>query len=181
MKYLTKDEIERLLVSADNRRDKLLIQLGLVTGCRVSELVGIRLQHVSRGSIKVYDYKKDIFREVVIDKDTQAMIAAYLDDGWKADGYGPRKLFYFTRRTADRIIKYWCEVAKIPKDKAHCHTLRHTYVIHSLEAGVPLNHVCEQTGDSYATIIRIYGRPSIDARQKMMQERGTYWKKDGTT
>jgi integrase/recombinase XerD len=176
MKYLTKDEIWKLLVSATNKRDKCLIQLGLVTGCRVSEIVGIRVAHIKSGVIKVYDHKKDIYREVVIDHDTAGMISEYLAYGWKAEGYGPQRLFYFSTRTANRILKRACKAAEIPPEKAHFHVLRHTYVVQSLEAGVPINHVCEQTGDSATTIISIYGRPSTDARREMIAHKGAYWR-----
>ena len=175
MKYLTSDEIERLLVSIDNERDALLIQLGLVLGCRVSEVVSIRLKHVTDDVIRIYDEKKDVYRDCVIDPVTSEDLDNYLKCGWKAEPHVPHQLFYFSTKTANRIFKKWCSVAKIPEEKAHWHTLRHTYVIQSLDAGVPINHVCEQTGDSPTTIINIYGRPSIGQRHKMQLEKGIYW------
>jgi integrase len=176
MKYLTRDEIKRLLVVVDNIRDKLLIQLGLVMGCRVSEVVGIRLKNVSADRIKLWDEKKDLFREVVIDSETKALLDEYLKSEWKPEPHVAHRVFYFCTKTANRILKSWCKKAGIPNDKAHFHVLRHSYVIHSLEAGVPINFVCEQTGDSPNTIIRIYGRPSIDSRRQMADTIGAYWK-----
>ena len=176
MKYLTKPEIERLLVTVKDKGDKCLIQLGLVTGCRVSEVVGIRLGHIKDGVIKVYDHKKDRYREVVIDPETAGLISEYLAYGWKAEGYGPRLLFYFGTRTANRKLRKYCNESNIPPEKAHWHTLRHTYVVQSLEAGVPLNHITEQTGDSPTTIISIYGKPSTDSRRQMIGSKGAYWR-----
>jgi integrase len=176
MKYLTKDEIRRLLVCIDNKRDKLLIQLGLVMGCRVSEIVNIRLKNVETDRIKIWDEKKNRFREVVIDRETKTFLDEYLKTYWKPKKHYPHTLFYFTSKTANRILKRWCGVARIPTEKAHWHTLRHTYVIQSLDVGVPLNHICEQTGDSANTVIRVYGRPSIDSRRKTMEKIGVYWK-----
>ena len=176
MKYLTKDEIRRLLVPINKNRDKLLIQLGLVTGCRVSEVVSIRLKNIHPDRIKVWDEKKDCHREVVIDGETRTMLEGYLNSAWKAKPHRHHQLFYFSAKTANRILKRWCEVAGIPKDKAHWHALRHTYIVQSLESGVPLNHIVEQTGDSPNTIISIYGRPGIDARKEMTDKIGAYWK-----
>jgi len=176
MKYLTQDEIKRLLVPIDSIGDKLLIQLGLVMGCRVSEVVTIRLKNVSADRIKLWDEKKNLFREAVIDSETKALLDEYLRTEWKSEPHVAHQLFYFSTKTANRILKRWCKVAGIPKDKAHYHVLRHSYVIHSLEAGVPINHVCEQTGDSATTIVTEYGKPSIDARKQMLEAKGLYWK-----
>lgn len=176
MKYLTKDEIGRLLVPIDNKRDKLLIQLGLVMGCRVSEVVTIRVKNISADRIRLWDEKKNVFRDAVIDSETKALIDEYLESEWEPQPHVAHQLFYFSTKTANRILKGWCKKAGIPKDKAHYHVLRHSYVIHSLDAGVPINHVCEQTGDSPVTIVREYGKPSIDARKQMLEAKGLYWK-----
>lgn len=176
MKYLTKDELRRLLVSIDDKRDKLLIQLGLVLGCRVSEVVNIRLKAVSSDRIRIWDEKKDRYRECVIDTETRGMLEEYLKSGWAPEPHIPHQLFYFSTKTANRIFKKWCSKAEIPTDKAHWHSLRHSYVLHSLDAGVPINHICEQTGDSPITIVRIYGRPSIDARVQMIDSKGAFWR-----
>lgn len=175
-KYLTREEVRRLLVRIDNDRDKLLIQLGLVLGCRVSEVVNIRLKRIGIGEIDLWDEKKDTLRKAVIDFETKAMIENYLlSEAWTPKPYVPHQLFYFSTKTANRILKRWCKEANIPDEKAHWHTLRHTYVVQSLEQGVPLNHICEQTGDSPMTIIRIYGRPSTDMRRSML-EKNAYWR-----
>lgn len=176
MKYLTKDEIGRLMVAVTDKRDKLLIQLGLVMGCRVSEVVTIRLKNVSADRIKLWDEKKNLFRDAVIDSETKQLLDEYLKTDWKPMPHVGHQLFYFSTKTANRILKRWCKQVGIPKDKAHYHVLRHSYVIHSLEAGVPINHVCEQTGDSPTTIVLEYGRPSIDARKQMLETKGLYWK-----
>lgn len=176
MKYLTKDEIGRLLVPIDSIGDKLLIQLGLVMGCRVSEVVTIRLKNVTADRIKLWDEKKNLFREAVIDSETKALLDEYLKSDWKPQPHVAHQLFYFSTKTANRILKRWCKKAGIPTEKSHFHVLRHSYVIHSLEAGVPINHVCAQTGDSATTIVNEYGKPSIDARKQMLESKGLYWK-----
>jgi integrase len=175
MKYLTREELQGLLVRIDNKRDRLLIQLGLVLGCRVSEIVNIRCKNISGGCIKLWDEKKDCYRETVVDQQTEETLQDFLATDWNAKPHTPHRLFYFSTKTANRILKKWCRAANIPSEKSHWHALRHTYVVQSLEAGVPLNHVCEQTGDSPNTVIKVYGRPSIDARREML-ERKAYWR-----
>ena len=169
MKYLTKDEVQRLIVCIDDKRDKVLIQLGLVIGCRVSEIVTIDIKNIEPDRIKIWDEKKNVFRDVVIDSATRALLNDYLKDGWDPKPHVKHRLFYFSTKTANRILKRYCKSANIPDEKAHWHTLRHTYVVQSLDAGIPLNHIVEQTGDSPMTIIKIYGRPSIDSRLQMIE------------
>jgi len=169
MKYLTNDEVQRLLVSIDKKADKVLIQLGLVIGCRVSEIVTIDLKNIQPDRIKIWDEKKNLFRDVVIDSATRALLNDFIEDGWEPKPHVKHRLFYFSTKTANRVLKKYCKKAGIPDDKAHWHTLRHTYVMRSLDEGVPINHIVEQTGDSPSTIIAIYGRPSIDDRLRVIE------------
>ena len=176
MKYLTFDEVVKLLVCIDNKRDILLIQLGLVLGCRVSEVVNMKLKNILTDRIILWDEKKNKFRECVIDPETKTMLDDYIATEWKPKPHHAHRLFYFSCKTANRIVKHWFKAAGIPAEKAHWHTLRHTYCVQSLDAGVPLNHVCEQTGDSPLTVIKIYSRPSIDDRLKMIRKK-SYWRR----
>jgi site-specific recombinase XerD len=45
-RFLTEQEMERLLAAADNRRDKAILEVMYATGCRISELCSIRLEDV---------------------------------------------------------------------------------------------------------------------------------------
>ncbi len=64
-KYLTEREIEGLLSVIDNIEDKALITLGIDSGGRVSEVVGILTSNIDheRQVIKIWDEKKDVWRE----------------------------------------------------------------------------------------------------------------------
>jgi len=176
MKSLTKPEIGRLLVRIDNARDMLLIQMGLVLGCRVSEITSIRLKNIHPDRLVLWDEKKNTFRECVLDQETRGQLEDYLRSDWRPKPHRPHQLFYMSPKTVNRIVKRWFAAAAITAEKAHWHTLRHTYIVQSLEAGVPLNHIIEQTGDSPATILKVYGCPGIDSRRAMINERGRYWK-----
>ena len=176
MDSLTSDEIRKILVCVDNKRDGLLIQMGLTMGCRVSEICSIETKNIKPNGIKIWDEKKDCYREVVLDSDTSSLLQVYLEHDWKPKQHQHHKLFYFSPKTANRIFKRWCEKAVIEKKKAHWHTLRHTYIIHSLDADVPLNYICSQTGDTPNTVINVYGMPSWDKRVEMINQKGRYWK-----
>jgi len=179
--YLTKDEVRRLLDSVDDKADYLLIRMGLAIGPRVSEIIDIPLKNIEPDRIKLWDEKKNVYRDVIIDSDTRGLLDLYLKRTWaerhrkgQVDDRHQR-LFYMSAKTANRILKHWFEVAKVPGEKAHWHTLRHTYVYQSLEAGVPISHLCAQTGDSVTVLINDYGMPTIDSRIEVMEDRGRYW------
>jgi len=176
VKYLTKDEIRRVLVAVDNKRDRLLLQLGFILGCRVSEVVTIRLKNIMPDRLRLWDEKKNCFREAVIDEATRSQLECYLTEEWKPEPHRLHQLFYMSTKTANRVVKRWFAVAGIPKDRQHWHVVRHSYVIHSLEAGIAIGHIVAQTGDSPSTILRVYGVPSIDLRRQVINEKGCYWK-----
>lgn len=173
--YLTKPEVEKLLFTVSTNSEKCLVQLGLSLGCRVSEIVNIYIKDIRPGSIKIWDEKKDCYRMVVCDETTDKAIQDYLDTEWRPRPYVKRKLFYFGTRTANNVLKALFKRAGLPPEKAHWHILRHTYVVQSLDAGVPLNHIVAQTGNSPNTLIKVYGMPSLELRQEMANKKA-YWK-----
>lgn len=175
-KYLTQEETDRLLVRNGTKTDKLLIQLGLTLGCRVSEITSIRLKNIKGRQIKIWDEKKNEYRICVIDSKTQKLIKDYLAYEYKVPSGHKReyqKLFYFSNKTANRKIKAAFEDVGIPNEVPHrWHTLRHTYVRLTLDrmGSRGIQFVCEQTGDSPGTILGIYGIPSLDDRLKAAEE-----------
>jgi len=175
-KYLTTDEVERVLVCTTDPTDKLLIQMGLSLGCRVSEIVNIKLINIDGRVIQIYDEKKDEPRQCVIDSDTQAVLDVYLKEHY-VHRRGVRKdmalLFDFSEKTANRKIKAAFARAKVSKDVPwRWHSVRHTYVRRVLDQMQDrgIQFICEQTGDTPQTILTYYGVPSIDDRLKVADE-----------
>lgn len=179
--YLTKAEIGRLIDSVKGTRDKLMLRMGLALGCRVSEIADIELRTIQPDRLTIHDLKKKTYREVVIDSETKRLLDQYLKTSWtprhrkgqKSDRH--ERLFYMSPKSINRLVKIWFEKARIPDEKAHWHVLRHTFVYQSMEAGVPISHLCAQTGDSVAVLVRDYGTPTIDSRNEVMEKRGRYW------
>ena len=73
-------EIRLLLSSIDDIRDDALIRLGLSVGLRVSEVVSIRASEIDfeRGLIKIWDEKKDQWRQIMPTNETMGTIKKYL-------------------------------------------------------------------------------------------------------
>ena len=175
-KYLTVDEVERLLVRTSDPTDNILFQVGLTWACRVSEILSVRLINIDGRVVKIWDEKKDEYRHVVTDKATEAALTTYLDTHYKPPR-GVRKdfqtLFNMSAKTVNRRIKKWFEVADVSKDVPwRWHTLRHTYVRRMLDnlKDTSIQFICEQTGDSPETILRYYGVPSIEERLRVAED-----------
>jgi integrase len=170
---LTQGEARRLLGSISDKRDWLLIQLGLVTGCRVSEIVAIRTGDILPDGIAIHAGRRGASRECVLDTETRAQLDHYLAEKWSPKTHRRHMLFDLSRMTANRILKRWCAAAGIPVQKRHWHVLRRTYVVLSLEEGVPVCHINEQIGHSRTpTAKKYYDRPGIDSRRVMVKEQG---------
>ena len=173
--YLTVDEVQNLLVRDASIEDKLLVQLGLSLGCRVSEIVSIRLKWINNQVIKIWDEKKDDFRHCVIDCDTASLLQEYLQNHYRVPhGYKRehQRVFYFSAKTANRRLKRAFMEVGIPSGDVvpwRWHTLRHTYVRRMLDRlqDRGIQFIVEQTGDTPATILTYYGVPSIDERLKV--------------
>jgi site-specific recombinase XerD len=91
---LSEEEIERLIGATTNLRDKAIVEFLYSTGCRVSEVVGARLEDVSwsERTVRVVG-KGDKMRLVPLSRRAVESLSKYLDmrdTGWlfQADGKG---------------------------------------------------------------------------------------------
>ena len=169
-KYLTPEEAERVLVRTSDPMDKLLLQVGMMLGCRVSEIITLRIKNIEGQLIEIWDEKKDEPRTCVVDAETASAIEDYLRRHYKAPR-GVRKefrvLFPISYKTANRIVKKAFLRAEIPKAvPARWHTLRHSYIRWVLDrhkdGGIQIAML--QTGDTAETILNLYAVPSVDMR-----------------
>lgn len=175
--YLTRDEMDSLLVRDSSPTDRLLIQLGLSLGCRVSEIVSLKVRNIRGRIMKIFDVKKNMYRECVIDSDTEALLKDYLENHYTIPRGHRReiqRLFYFSERTANRKVQKAFQEVGITKDiiRPRWHVLRHSYIKHVLsemkDRGLQI--AVAQTGDTPETILRHYGIPSLDERLEVADE-----------
>lgn len=155
-------------------RDLLILELLYDTGCRVDELVKIKLNDVnySEKSIKVLgkgskerivffgEYTIDTLQKYLIDRDI-------ILDGKRSDyllvSKESRQLT--TRRIAQIIDKIIKLVAI--KNNVTPHTLRHTFATHLLNHGADLRSVQELLGHSSLSTTQIYTHVSNERLRKV--------------
>ena len=165
--YLNYTEIEVLLNSIDIDTDdglmkRLLIELFYSTGCRVGEMVNIKVNDINlvNKTIKV------------MGKGSKERIVYYGDYASKYLGMylnKERKGYLFTDKDGNKLTIY--DVELIVKDimkhisiKTHVtpHTLRHTFATHLLNNGADIRTVQELLGHANLSTTGIYTHVSSD-------------------
>lgn len=145
--YLKETEVQKLIGHARSCRDKLLIRLLWVTGCRISELLGDKSWYKHRvyepAKVEDIDFKEGVIylsllkrktypplkHRVSLDEITLQILRDYIQQEKLRD---KDALFSITRQRAFQIIREAGEEAGIRKVGAkllHNHHLRHSNCI----------------------------------------------------
>lgn len=173
LKFLERDQIERLVVSVDTSseeglRDRAILELLFSTGLRVSELVKlnhnqINLQRREFGVIG----KGGRARVVFISDRAASWISWYMRE--RKDSHKPLFIRYsgrvfqedggekmrLTARSVERIVKKYVQASRLPVD-ATVHTLRHSFATDLLINGADLRSVQEMLGHKNIATTQIY-------------------------
>jgi integrase/recombinase XerD len=164
-KFLTEDEIDRLLAAPDvsteeGIRDRAVLEIMYATGLRVSELVGLKQTDIDLlAGLVVCHGKGNKERRVPLGKSAIHWLQQYA--AVKA-GYGkqsaPNVFLHrgrpFTRQLAWSMIKRQAEKAGIKNVSPH--TLRHSFATHLLQHGADSRSVQALLGHSDISTTQIY-------------------------
>jgi integrase len=185
---LSREQVRTLLNGIYVARDKMMITLGIFSGCRVNELTHLRLDKIdwAQDSIIVWDDKKnqwswkrneqgkkvrDIkltegrWRKIAIPHDVMLQLKAYIDQNPSKTEY----VWNLSWVTWNRIIHTWS--LRLLKINKSWHSLRHTFITLHQTAGSPIGFVKAQTGDTAATLLRVYDNPSPDMIRENAEKR----------
>ncbi len=153
IKYLKKEEWQRLIESVDDYRDKLLMKVLYDTGMRVGELSMLEVEHIDFGErfirIPAENTKTKTARTVVINREVLSEVAAYL----KMVKIKKGRIFNLSVRRIQQLIKKYGKIAGI---EVSPHTLRHTHIVHALLDRVPITAVQKNVGHRRLTTTQIY-------------------------
>lgn len=163
--FLEGNEIERLLTSPTNARDKAILELLFSTGLRVSELCNLNRDSVNlkSGEFSVRG-KGDKVRLVFISDTAKEALKNYLERREDVDEAlfirqtkNPAKTdnLRLTSRSVERLMKHYAAKAGLSK-KVTPHTLRHSFATDLLMNGADIRSVQELLGHSNITTTQIY-------------------------
>ena len=156
---LSKEEIERMLAKTTNPKHNFLISLMYSAGLRVSETIKIHMRDfdLDRKIIMVRQGKGQKDRCTLLSEKLIPILKKqlllkkpgdYLFTGAQGNGH-------LTSESAEKIIKRAAETAGIAK-KVSCHSLRHSFATHLLEAGTSIRYIQELLGHSRLETTQIY-------------------------
>jgi integrase/recombinase XerD len=170
-RYLTVDEVDRLLAQPDTNtprglRDRALIELLYATGMRVSELISLRPADINlEASYLTCTGKGDKQRIVPIGDEATRWVGRYVRES-RPHLVGKRKsprLFVnargggpgLTRVGFWKILKAYARHASLPASLSP-HTLRHSFATHLLERGADLRAIQMMLGHADLSTTQIY-------------------------
>lgn len=163
---LSKEEVRKLIDSADNEKSRLIISLLYSGGFRVSELVNFKVEDINFkdnvGWIRKGKGSKD--RIISLSSSLLADIQAYLEG--REHKYVFSKEEPLSTRNIQKIIKGTKTRAGITK-KITPHTLRHSFATHLLEQGTDIRIIQQMLGHSSLSTTQLYTHISSEQIKKV--------------
>ena len=164
---LSKEEVKKIIGSADNIKSRLIISLLYSSGLRVSELVNLKVEDLN------LDEKTGWVRKGKGSKDRLFTLSSNLSEELKEYLSGKEKTKYIfskdkplTTRNIQKIIKGTKQRAGINK-KVTPHTLRHSYATHLLEQGTDIRLIQTLLGHSSLNTTQVYTHISSEQIKKV--------------
>jgi integrase/recombinase XerD len=164
---LEKDEIKNLIKSIDNQKHRLLINLMLTSGLRVSEAVSLKIEdlNLENKTIKIRSIKQNRERLTILSDKVLQDLKDYLAQRKDSNPY------LFSVRDSHVTIKLPQKVIKMANKKSNldksvsCHTLRSTFVKTLFKSGIDLSTIQELTGNN--SFNNIYSPAYIEKIKKI--------------
>ncbi|MDV0441629.1 site-specific tyrosine recombinase/integron integrase [Methanorbis furvi] len=164
LKYLRHKEVMTFIASLENPRDALLIRTIYATGMRVSELCGLRAEHINfdEQTIRVRG-KGGKIRIVFCDPDTLAMIREHLGERIEGPVFLGNRGAAISPRTVQHIFNLYAPAGITP------HKIRHSYASELYKRSHNLRVVQENLGHNSIQTTEIYIHTDLDERRKAYQ------------
>ena len=168
-KYLTAQEIERLLAAPDadkptGSRDRAMLELLYATGLRVSELCQVRVTDLDQelGVVRVVG-KGDKDRLVPVGQSALYAVSDYMESGRPQLLRGRGSPYLFVTARGGRLTRqgFWKALAGYGRQagirrKLSPHVVRHSFATHLLEGGADLRSVQTMLGHEDISTTQIY-------------------------
>ncbi|MBU1202720.1 tyrosine-type recombinase/integrase [Patescibacteria group bacterium] len=163
---LTRQEIIKIINCAHNLKHKLLLSLLYGSGLRVSEVVKIKISHLDlqSRSLLVKDSKGAKDRYTLLSGISIKFLNIYLPKLPANQKYlfsGQSGQSHLSQRSAQKVFDQALEKSGLKKD-ASCHSLRHSFATHLLEAGTDIRYIQKLLGHQNIKTTEIYTQVARD-------------------
>ncbi len=155
---LAKEEVLIIFGKINNPIHRLMLQLMYSSGLRVSEVVGLRVRDIQLYNLTLF------VRGGKGHKDRVTIFSAKLKDQLlrRMGGKQPAEYLFitqrgtkYTTRAVQKVFEKAVKLAGIQKN-ASCHTLRHSFATHLLEAGTDIRYIQNLLGHASIVTTNIY-------------------------
>ena len=177
IKYHTQEDLDRFfakLYNISSSRDYALFSLMYYFGLRASEVGLIGLDHIdlNRHRIRITRLKSGISAEYPLPRSSRLVrkLKAYLD----IRGFGDRDALFLSRlkqpisrQQISVLFKEYAKRVKLPEDKRHAHTMRHSVAVHMLDSGFTQEEVRDRLGHRDIRSTDVYARISNKKRDEI--------------
>lgn len=157
-RYFNREEVNTILegVTGDPKK-YLLISLLWQTGARVTEILNLGVKdidfHGKAIRVKTLKQKKDHERVIPAQGSLLGLLGAHIaQEGLKRED----RVLDITRQRAHQIVREAVLKAGLDEERAHPHTLRHSFAVHCVLSGVPVLVLKEWLGHSNIQNTLIY-------------------------
>lgn len=152
--FIYPKDVEKLILCAENKRDKAIISMLYAAGLRSSELCDLQKESLDGNQLQIKG-KGNKYRIGFIDNRTKVYLQNYLST--RSDSsvrlFVSRTGGKLTKNDLSRIVRKCTEKAKL-KTKVTPHTLRHSYATNLLRNGCNLRYIQDLLGhDNIQTTI----------------------------
>ncbi len=168
--YLSPEEVDTLIESAESYRDRAILELLYSTGIRVSELCNLKVRDIDLRNMKAIVVGKGKRERIVYfgEKAKEALLKYIQEERPKYLEKHPElsEHLFLSRKgklsdmSVRRMIKRCASKAGIHKE-VYPHLLRHTFATHMLEGGLDLRSVQELLGHKNIETTEVYTHVSI--------------------
>jgi len=167
IKYLTQEEMIKLIHAATTQRDFTILVLFCKTGLRVSELCGLNIDDIdfNRREISVNHGKRDKARKIDFDDQTERVMRTYLGTYRR----GPKSPLFVSRNGHRLNRKSVCTMVNMAGKRVginvHPHMLRHSFATAWVSNEADIFHLQGILGHTDISMTRRYFHACNETRK----------------
>lgn len=158
---LTKEEIKKILYTVTNIKHKAVLLLIYNTGLRISEAIHLKVNDLdlNEGVIRIWNKGHKDYRELALAPNIIDFIKRYFVKEKPVDILFPGENGTpYSSRNVQLFFQSALKKAGLSDKNATVHTLRHSYAVHALEAGMDIHLLQYILGHKFLQTTSIYNQ-----------------------